>query len=203
MPVILSGNDVSTFSNGARSAPVAENQQFPGYQQGTFLATVESEFGGSKWIENGVIVGTNAYPQSSFTWWRIGQVVTVNVFFRATTAGNADNEIFMIKGYPYLSKESDPSNYYQNFAGVWAPNFISPASAYPTIFAGTINLPKQHASNKEYYTGESSLLYFSDIDTPSSTVLDKHIQANGQIAFTISYLTDDTTWQPINGALIS
>ena len=197
------GNNLILAADGRTTIPGGTNRpQIVGYQQGAFLATVQSEFGGSKWIENGAIVADNAYTMSSFTWWRIGQLVTVNVFFRVKVAGNDDDEIFMISGYPYKSKLSDSSVYYQNFVGAWAYNFVTPATAFPTLFAATINLPKEYASDQEYYTGESSILYFTDIDINSTPLLDKNVKAGGQIAYTLSYLTEDTTWQPINGATV-
>ena len=168
------------------------------YQQGTFLATVKSAGGASLWMQDGQIINDNVYEYSTFNWWRIGQIVTINVYLRVKSAGNgSDSAGFTIEGYPYKSKEGSDNDYYQYFVCTSAIDFITPATAYPTIFAQTINLPGQSA-----YPGDRSLFLFTDPDLAMASVASKVIKANGQLYYTLSYQTDDTTWQPLNGATV-
>ena len=110
MAIELNGNDVSTFSAGARSAPTDKAQNFVGYQHGTWLADVKGSTGVSVWIEDGVPNGTNAEPWSSFTWNRIGQTVSISVCFGAKVVGGAsDTSLLVMTNLPYVSKEGSQS----------------------------------------------------------------------------------------------
>lgn len=169
-----------------------------GYQQGTFLATVRTANNASIWMQNGEIINDNVYEYSTFNWWRIGQIVTINVYLRVKSAGNGgDSSGFTIEGYPYKSKEGSDDNYHQYFVCTSAIDFVAPSTAYPTIFAQTINLPDQSP-----YPGDRSLFLFCDPDLGNAGVQGKVIKANGQLYYTLSYQTEDTTWQPLNGAII-
>jgi hypothetical protein len=200
MPVNLSGSNISTFSNGARSAPTDKNQQFSGYQYGTFPATVTSTGGGSTWMVDGVSLSTYSYTYSSFLWWRVGQIVTINVYWRGSVAGGAsDSSAFVIKNLPYMAKESNINGkLYHAFAACLAADMIAPTD-YTSLFASVLNLPSQSGT----YPGDQVIFQFNNPDLASYTLAGNLYKANGQIGFQLSYPTDDTTWQPINGATIS
>jgi hypothetical protein len=200
MPVILSGNNISTFSDGARSAPVAENQQFPGYQRGTFPATVASTNGSSVWMTDGVSLYAETW--SYFNWTRIGQRVTIDVLFGATATGQVgDTSAFCIQNLPYKSLEDDADNngpYYHNYAACFTVNVIG-TTDYPVLFAQVSNVPSQPIN----YPGDQVIFQFSRVDMPAYVHEGRLMLSGGMIGFQLSYDTADTTWQPINGATIS
>jgi hypothetical protein len=139
------------------------------------------------------------FSYHAFEWWRIGQVVTVRVFFRLAVAGSVGNGgTFLVENYPYQGTASE--NRYQSFNPVWVSDVISPATSYPVIFAQTSNLPSQAG---DVYTGDKSLFVFTDLDMAAAIVIGSQIKANGQWGYQSTYITDDTTWQPINGATVS
>ena len=200
MPVILSGNDVSTFTNGARSAPVAEDQQFPGYQRGTFLATVASTSGASTWMVDGVSLSLESW--SFFNWHRIGQRVTVDVLLGTTADGSEnDTSAFCIQNLPYRSLEDDADNngpYYHNYAACFTVNVIN-TTDYPVLFAQVSNVPSQPIN----YPGDQVIFQFSRVDMDAYVHEGRLMNDGAMLGFQLSYDTADTTWQPLNGATIS
>ena len=196
------GNNLILAADGTTTIPGGTNRpQIVGYQQGTFLPTISSTSGVSVWMTNGE-PNDFTWEYSSFTWSRIGQQVTVNVYFRAKVAGSpSDVSIFYIKGYPYKSQISTVDNYYQNIAPVYCPAVISPATSYPTMWASTIWLPEGiPGGGLSYYSGDQSIFYLTNPSDAQANVQANYIKANAQIIYKSVYLTDDTTWQPLNDA---
>ena len=197
------GNNLILAADGTTTIPGGTNRpQIVGYQQGTFLPTITSTSGVSVWMTNGENVNDNTWEYSSFTWSRIGQQVTVNVYFRAKVAGNpSDVSMFCIKRYPYKSRISTLDNYHQNIAPVYCPAAISPATSYPNMWAATIWLPENiPGGDLSLYPGDQSIFYLTNPSVAAANVQASYIQANAQLIYKSVYFTDDTTWQPINGA---
>ena len=181
MPVILSGNDVSTFSDGARSTPTAEDQQFPGYQQGiwtpNFICYVGSDIDTTK-------SGTTSVPAGfTATWCRVGNLVTFGGYIKLDGQGTLVGEV-ALTGHPYPVDTS----YYSGSVSYW-----SLATAIGNVGI-TLEDGRNYALFRSLASAAQSMAqpnYGSDFNDGS------------QIIFTMSYLTTDTTWQPINGATIS
>ena len=176
-----------------------------GYQQGTFPATVESTSGNSVWMKDGVSEVDSqgsplTYPYSKFNWFRVGQLVTINVYFRAATSGLAsDTSSVYIGNYPYKAPVSTDQEFNQYFVSCFAPQVLS-TTTFETIFAQIINYP---SSGNALYTGDRSGFQLSNLTAAPVGLQAKDVKALGVLAYQISYETDDTTWTPINGATVS
>lgn len=184
MPVNLSGSSISTFSNGARSVPVDEDQQFPGYQQGSW----EPRFGDK---EN-VLGVTDFTPQtgSAPTWSRVGNRVTAEAFIKVTdmTGLSSLSEIYLPECAPYPAD----TGYYSGFV------------SYVTgIQSGIINLSLNITGFSPATMPADTIIFRASTGLNSSFLKGENMLVNTAFIFSITYLTDNTDWSPKNGATIS
>jgi len=181
MPVNLSGSNISTFSNGARSAPTDKNQQFPGYQQGIWTAS----------FANASIPQTETTFQPD--WYRIGQWVTVNA--RVQWTGLNTSETIRVVGLPYPNVVDFTTG--SNYVGAC---MTQNQSGGITGVNGPANNIVAYAIDPgiTFYWGSGSDGFQNVLFNNFSTT-----DSDNQIIFSVTYKTDDTDWQPLNGATIS
>jgi hypothetical protein len=193
MSTVISGNTPSSFGDDVSTVDLTANDitansltlptgaPVVGYQQGTWTATPD----------RGSVTTTAA------TWMRIGNQVTVQGNLRGFTDSSTSADI-QISGLPY-SRSAD--------------------STFPVGSArtGYINYLGNGNTGSDIHTAISSSNYIklgitvpSDGATPADAAtyveyarIISAQAANSQLVFSITYLTDDTTWTPINGATVS
>ena len=139
---------------------------------------------------NGTIVG---YQQGSWTpvpvtggietlssnvWWRNGKVVTVQA--EVSAFNNNGNIIIQIGGLPYGDQT-------KGLGSVMSSRFNNPPNA-SLVNDGKVQFFKSGADRNNGW----SILRHNDM-----------LDANSAIWFSVSYITDDTTWTPSNGATVS
>ena len=128
----------------------------------------------------------NYSVSGAFVWWRIGNVVSLQGQV-GNFSNRTDTRTIKVYGLPY---PSDASVANTNVGVCQTKNTSIPATAVWML--GT-DSPQSMAF---YKSGDGNAANWAPIkfsETTASTV----------ISWAVSYLTDDTTWTPINGATVS
>jgi hypothetical protein len=185
--------------------------QVVGYQQGFWFPTVSCEGTSNIWLNNGQQpTPANQMTNWGASWTRIGNSVTLTWYFTFGVAGNAAATL-SVTDLPYRLRDF--------------PGGIHDYEQWD-VFVGTIstgqldtNGPNQLASYM--YRGKDGTDSSSDPDggfifrifnigqTLGTYILGSDIQpdpttgtVSAHITGAITYITDDTTWTPINGATV-
>ena len=177
MAIFLKGNDVSTFANDVKKSTEG-NSKFPGYQQGALIPVLTGE--GATW---------GPYYAQQGTWSRVGQTVLFSMYVAAENTNTLD-VLLEIVGLPYAVSDSASSVFYSITVGYISKlNTPDLFTAYldPLTASSRIILVKPGLNGAARQSLNCSI--FNDPD--SRIMLSSH------------YLTDDITWQPINGATVS
>ena len=185
MSIQLKGSDDSVYSNDiiAPNIPTIPGGQFAGYQQGVWTPTIKSEDGVRTAVNYGTQVG-------NFT--RIGNSVTA--YFDLTLAditGIVQSDTLAIGDFPYFS--------FNGAAGSYASSATIHANGLSDSEVIFLNILL--SSNKD----RTNPIYFHSKAGPGATYYQLRWAqlGTGSLISQITYLTDDTTWTPINGATVS
>ena len=167
------GDNLILAADGTTTIPGGTNRpKIVGYQQGSWSGVV-----------SGATSGVVTYSAVEFKWMRIGQLVTVWFSFRSgnkATAGAVEIQNLpyqssaMTVNFPGFIGDRGPINYGSGFNDVYT------RVGYQSDYA---DLMQKNADNHGEFTNAS-------------------LPTNCTIRGTQAYLTDDTTWQPINGATV-
>ena len=172
------GDNLILAADGTTTIPGGTNRpKIAGYQQGTW--------------DLDLIGATNTYPPGTTppTWTRVGQLVFL--CGRFSFADTTNTSPIIIEGVPYPVQQINGSANGLFTGSVMAMNGDN-ATAGMTAFMestnGGVNTSVRFYRNKS----STSFLQYAYSDFKTS-----------QVIFSISYLTDDTTWQPDNGATVA
>jgi len=114
-------------------------------------------------------------------WWRIGN--TVGVQAKLASFNNSSPTVIAVTGTPYAP-------FWEGAGAAMSNKFNTPihTSFITQNSSGTISFFKSGADKN---SGWAQVAYVDRLDASSA------------IWFSLTYLTDDTTWTPINGATVS
>ena len=118
-------------------------------------------------------------------WTRVGNTVTL--YSRIGPSVTADGSAIVITGFPYVPIQNYARN--QSFAGSVMVSHTNTNIAW-SAFIGT-----EGTGNLTFYAASTSTGYLQ--------LTYNNISTGVNIISVVSYLTDDTTWTPINGATVS
>lgn len=189
-------------ATGGELVTIPINSQVASYQQGYWLPTVDAGGGSNAWLIDGVEAIAGHMPNYTATWSRNGNQVTVVVYLTFGVAGNEPVKL-QVTNLPYRQRDL-PAN--------------APSTAEWDVFAGSLSWSKisigAFSSAVPYmYKGKSPattdpnggmIFHLSgNAGGDAGTINCNTIVSGSNIAAQITYLTDDTTWQPSNGATLS
>ena len=213
--VIVQGNDTittdQTFTFPDTGGELALNGDIPtvpggqivGYQQGTFLPDIKTTGGLSIWMEDGVSRGPNIQAGANFDWWRNGQTVTINTYFKVGSAGNSgDDQTLIVTNLPYKAKDAPSSNTGPFYIGTAIPSLLLGGSSSHTTLTPFI---QSIAGDSTEIKGGYSFYFILSVlgSTVNTSLKGQNIANGGAIYAQLTYQTDDTTWTPKNGATVS
>ena len=182
MAIFLKGNDVSTFANDVKNTS-EPNSKFPGYQQGVWVPVV---IGGNT-------AGSYSYPNRTAMWSRIGNTVNISCrLFKFQTVTAGTGSLNMI-GYPYAPDNSQAGMIYVGAARV--SNLVLRSTTQS--ISGQISAATQRIGFSEMQDdGDSTSIPITAVYTGTDEELMTSLYLN------VTYITDDTTWTPQNGATL-
>ena len=152
-----------------------------GYQQGTWTP-VYAESGNTN------NEATN-YASRTAYWWRIGDVVTVTATLNmASSTGISPNNALILKDFPYVCQNVNA--YYGSSSSVHANGWTDNTVVYVNII-----VPPNTTKADLYYTTSAQAGNYNGVDYSKI--------GTGSLIFNLSYLTDDATWTPVNGATVA
>ena len=193
----LTVNDITANSLTLPTAPVV------GYQRGFWLPSINTQNGANTWLVNGT-------PSASMgnwtaTWSRIGQHVTLEWYLTILGAGTQAS-IFQITDIPY--KFVPPTDYpahsmFKISTGTAYTGGINLSTMMNIVSYMYSNVDGSNKNTTSDFGGVTFQLTKSDTSGNTSTLLGSQITASTVIAGNITYITDDTTWVPQNGATLS
>ena len=174
MSIQLKGNSDSVFSNDVIAPNLPTQGQIVGYQQGLYTPVPTK--------------GTvTSIPERCY-WIRVGNKITINGS-ATDISNNSSGDSFEITGVPYsCSAESYGSSMATRIATIISTTSCQVSASYinpDSKISFYVNAPAPGNSAK--------VIVYSDIDSPSAST----------VYWQITYMTDDTTWTPINGATLS
>jgi|14BtaG_2_1085337.scaffolds.fasta_scaffold46769_1 hypothetical protein len=185
--VIFKGDGSATFGGNLTAnakklgTGAAGTGKVVGYQQGTWTP-VYAESGN---LNN---EATN-YATRTARWWRIGDVVTVTATLNlASSAGISPNNALVLKDFPYICQNVNA--YYGSSSSVHANGWVA-----NTVVFVNILVPSNTTKADLYYTTSAQAGNYNGVDYSKI--------GTGSMIFNLSYLTDDTTWTPVNGAAVA
>ena len=106
----------------------------------------------------------------------------------ASSAGISPNNQLVLKDFPYRC-QAVPA-YYGSSSSIHANGW----SANTTVFVNVL-LSASNTKADIYYSTSSQAGNYGGVDYS--------IIGTGSMIFNMSYLTDDTTWTPVNGAAVA
>ena len=173
MAIFLKGNDVSTFANDVKNTS-EPNSKFPGYQEGRWTPTFGSN------VTNTEVLGASALQ----CWSRIGNTVFLSgrMSFNST-----ETDSIKIYGRPYDPLKRPDGGIASEFCGPVMTQHFGTANIPIVIFQSALEMLLYKSTNTAGFTK----ITYDDFNATSASII-----------FTITYQTDDTTWQPINGATL-
>ena len=183
MSITLNGSDDSVYSNDIVAPNIPTQGQIVGYQQGTWTPTIKSS--------DGARTATDYTSQiGNFT--RIGNTVTAYFTLNlGSVTGLISTDSLKIADLPYLSFNGAGGSYASS-GTVHANGFSDSEVVFVNILLG---------SN----TDMTNPIYFHSKAGPGATYyqLTWAQLGTGSLISQITYITDDTTFVPINGATVS
>ena len=181
MATIISGNTPSSFGDDVSAVDITANSltlptaPVVGYQQGNWIPDFGSTLTPPSFTASARVGG----------WSRIGNQVTVHFAIAVQVVSSAGTGNLTVTNLPYLS-------------AVVGDGGRGVGSCYASGYSGnnpTYGLVSEQATEMRIYTYGASN---AAVSVGAAAVL-----AGCSIYMTITYLTDDTTWTPINGATVS
>ena len=124
-------------------------------------------------------VNLGAAEPTNNVWWRIGNTVTVQT--QLSNFNNSTGSIIQVTGTPY-------ANSAEALGAAMSNKFNNPINASYLAPTNAITFFKSAADKNNVW---AQLAYID------------RLNASSAVWFSLSYLTDDTTWTPINGATVS
>jgi len=205
----VAGDQTFTFPEKGGTLSVAPTgSSSPGYQSGVWKPTIQTQDGALVWTIDGVdqgggdVVPTAIRDYNTFTWSRVGQSVTVNIWFQTNKATVANTSNFYMTNLPYTSKlgstDTGTNGSYPFTTVCFTSNFPTRLN-YQNLTALINNLENV---NEILYNGETIYFQYNVLGAASGGVTGGDIAMDAQIIAQITYLTDDTTWTPKNGATV-
>ena len=218
------GNNLILAADGTTTIPGGTNRpQIAGCQIGTYPGEIGYQ-AGPKTV-NGITIESGFYSAMSESWlstpgrsgafWqRVGQLVTVSIDYGAGVDwGIYNSSSFAGKDYalafslPYMSGAPTPST-----TNLISKPFINPTStwrAWTTSFPVNDNTATQGPMNM-IQRDSDACRFVKVVDGASDNPVtweDFRDNATGtaglEFQIFMSYFTDDTTWQPLNGATVA
>ena len=180
--------------------------QLVGYQQGIWRPTIGLDGGvGTPWLDNGDNPD-NHMSNWSASWHRIGNSVTVNFYFTFNSGGSSATPL-TVTDLPYRFRDFD-----QATAGAGSAYDVMMGSG---LISGS-NIGNYGQINTYMWKGPSSVsstdpdggfrFYASNSIGQAATAValgGSSLIAGCFIGGELTYITDDTTWTPINGATLA
>ena len=187
--VILQGNDSissdQTFTfpdTGGEVATIPAGGSAVGYQQGTWTPAFS--------LSNGATgTSTTASPLSTpAKWVRVGNQVTISAWVELTSLGNLSGNPG-ITGAPYPAD----TGYYSGTVSYWL--FKNNTISAGITITGQVAYIDPHVLLIRQITAANTSMGQPTYGTG--------VDVGTQLIFTITYCTDNTTWSPSNGAVVS
>ena len=188
MATIISGNSPTTIGddttiNGDITADnITPGGQIVGYQQGVWTPS---------------FIGPATYSLQGGWFVRVGNLVTAQIIITLDGTNGIDTDGFLtMEGFPYMCSGSIPGvegTTQQSIINFSYFKDVTNASGDP-IFNFTGYVRTALADARFYHIGSTGTLL-----TSKNSSLTNDSAIRGQA----SYITDDTTWTPINGATVS
>ena len=196
--------DPNLTLNADGTTSVPSGGSIVGYQSGFWKPSIDTNQGANTWLVNGA--PSSSMANWTATWSRIAQHVTLEWYLTFSGAGNAADTV-QLHDLPY--KLAAPT-------GDWPANSLFQVHTGAS-YSGGINLTQFNQFVSYMYTNAdgSSIsgtdpngavifqLGQDDASGNTSSVLGNMITATSLLIGNITYITDDTTWTPINGATVS
>ena len=174
MSIQLKGNDDSVFTSDVLAPNIPTQGQIVGYQQGNYSPEP--------------LLGTVTFVSDRCYWVRVGNKVTIN---GAVTdiSNTSSGDGFRITQLPYpCSAES--------YGGAMATRIATTIGSTSCQVSASFVDPDSRISfyvNAPAPGNSAKVIVHSDIDSNTAST----------VYWQLNYLTDDTTWTPINGATVS
>ena len=177
----ITSDQAFTFPDtGGELATVPVGGQVVGYQQGLWTPQIQGVSSSN--------TATN-YSTQVGNFYRIGNAVNIGFTINlADAAGISTTETLAVGNFPYISANLEGGTY-------WSSSSIhaNALSVKSIIYVNILISNNSTKSNPIYY----------GIDNSDYGQLIYNELGIGSLIGNIQYLTDDTTWQPINGATLS
>ena len=196
--------DPNLTLNADGTTSVPSGGSIIGYQSGFWKPSIDTNQGANTWLVNGA--PSSSMANWTATWSRIAQHVTLEWYLTFSGAGDAADTV-QLHDLPY--KLAAPT-------GDWPANSLFKVHT-GLSYSGGIDLTQFNQFVSYMYTNAdgSSIsgtdpngavifqLGKDDASGNTSSVLGNMITATSLLIGNITYITDDTTWTPINGATVS
>ena len=186
--------NITLYADGSVTANLnVGGGQVVGYQQGVWQPWIRKEDSSIFYMTNGVTDGAwMTGSECSHDWHRIGNQVTLNSYATWNKADDTTPKNIFWEGLPYPIAANQPGKMYRPFTG---------SLYYNSLKGVTGNVPLV----PYYWTGagggSDNRIRFRFIGSLTN-FNSGHLQTSLYMTWTTTYLTDDTDWQPINGATI-
>jgi hypothetical protein len=154
-----------------------------GYQQGIWTPEIAE-------VANIANKATD-YSNQIGRWWRIGNMVSASCTFNMNSAAGltSTSAPLCVLGYPY--KQNDDAPVYGSSSSVhangWTQNTV--------VSVNVLMRNDDSRTNPIYYATSTKAGNYGEVNY--------NIIGTGSLIYTITYLTDNTDWAPINGATVS
>jgi hypothetical protein len=180
---ILQGNDSittdQTFTlpdNGGEIVTAPAGGSVVGYQQGIWTPKMGATNGDS----------THTYTGTVGIWTRIGNQVTIHFQAEIATLGSNGTGIAGVTGLPYIPETTNSYSGVINYAAGFA------ASYNPVVLRSPLG-----------GSYEGFAFYKYELSAGHSNVGVGRFNVGTVVSANATYITDDATWTPINGATLS
>ena len=170
---------VQADSQGRLVAELANRDTAPSYQDGTWTPVFQSTYGGF----------TANYGIQLGLFYRIGQWVTAQFRLKVSSVLTANDGSLAVGNVPYLLDAQT--------ADLFFPGNIARQLNFP------VGKDPQTVLGREQFDGAELVFYRFNQTTNSAEVIESNqVGANSEVVGSVTYRTDDTTFIPINPAVL-
>ena len=189
------GDNLILAADGTTTIPGGTNRpKIVGYQQGIWEPWIRKEDNSFNYMTNGVVDPEwMTAGECNHYWYRIGNQVTVNSYatWKKADTSETSSNIFW-EGLPYLIAAKQEGKAYRPFTGSLYYYNIK------DVTPGTVLVP--------YYWngsggGSDNRIRFRFVGSLTN-LKSSQVNTSFYMTWTTTYLTDDTDWQPLNGATV-